>query len=161
MNQKTLYKQSPEIFQVQKNTRRMYDSYLRYESYLSYESSRIIFLTEKSQIEVEASFSDKFDKIDRNSRVEEGFADEESGYHRDILNSGWIQIGLGSSNNTAADLKSCQNSSYKRCIGVLRKSYPNILQGDAPQEVTVSVTGEGTERKTYNLTFDLDLELCI
>ena len=96
---------------------------------------------------MEASFSDKLGPLGRHSRLEEGFADEESGFHKDILNSGWIQIGLGSSNNTAADLKSCQNSSYKRCIGVLRKSFPNILQGDAPQEVTVSVTGEGTNSK--------------
>ena len=46
------------------------------------------------------------DKIAR--RVEEGFADEELGFHDDVLTSGWIQIGIGSSNNTSADLKSCQ-----------------------------------------------------
>merc|ERR1712130_1020237 len=61
------------------------------------------------------------------SKVEEGFADEERGIHDSILQGGWIQIGLGSSNNTACDLKSCQTSSYKRCIGVLGKKFPNLL----------------------------------
>jgi len=97
---------------------------------------------------VETSFLEKLDGekgFDR--RVEEGFADEELGFHDDVLTSGWIQIGIGSSNNTSADLKSCQNSSYKRCIGVLRKNFPDILHGEnKPQEVTVSVNGIGTER---------------
>ena len=82
-------------------------------------------------------------------RIEEGFTDEESGMHDDILNGGWIQIGLGSSNNTACDLKACQSSSFKRCIGVLRKRFPNILSPTIPQEITVSVTGTGTDRKLY------------
>ena len=91
---------------------------------------------------------EELDGIPSARRVEEGFADEDLGYHNDVLTSGWIQIGIGSSNNTSADLKSCQNSSYKRCIGVLRKDFPNLLAGEAqPQEVTVSVTGSGTERK--------------
>ena len=94
---------------------------------------------------MEATFSERLGENFRS--LEEGFADEESGFHDDILESGWIQIGIGSSNNTAADLKSCQNSSYKRCIGVLRKNFPNLLQGDKPQEVTVSVQGSGTESK--------------
>ena len=81
------------------------------------------------------------------AKVEEGFADEERGIHDSILQGGWIQIGLGSSNNTACDLKSCQTSSYKRCIGVLRKKFPNLLSSNKPQEVTVSVTGRATERK--------------
>ena len=97
---------------------------------------------------MEATFSERLGQNFRS--LEEGFADEESGFHDDILESGWIQIGIGSSNNTAADLKSCQNSSYKRCIGVLRKNFPNLLQGDKPQEVTVSVQGSGTESKFSN-----------
>ena len=96
---------------------------------------------------MEATFSERLGENFRS--LEEGFADEESGFHDDILESGWIQIGIGSSNNTAADLKSCQNSSYKRCIGVLRKNFPNLLQGDKPQEVTVSVQGSGTESKLW------------
>ena len=94
---------------------------------------------------MEATFSERLGENLQSRFLEEGFADEESGFHNDILESGWIQIGIGSSNNTAADLKSCQNSSYKRCIGVLRKNFPNLLQGDKPQEVTVSVQGSGTE----------------
>ena len=96
---------------------------------------------------MEATFSERLGQNFRS--LEQGFADEEAGYHDDILESGWIQIGIGSSNNTAADLKSCQNSSYKRCIGVLRKNFPNLLQGDKPQEVTVSVQGSGTESKFW------------
>ena len=40
----------------------------------------------------------------------QGLADEE-GIDENLLTSGWIQIGLGSANNTACDLKSCQASS--------------------------------------------------
>ena len=106
------------------------------------------YTTDNSQ--VETSFMEELDSDQIARRVEEGFADEELGFHDDVLTSGWIQIGIGSSNNTSADLKSCQNSSYKRCIGVLRKNFPNILAGEAkPQEVTVSVTGVGTERKFF------------
>lgn len=86
------------------------------------------------------------DPDDDAAGIEEGFTDEESGMHDDMLNGGWIQIGLGSSNNTACDLKSCQSSSLKRCIGVLRKRLPNILSSNSPQEITVSVTGQSTER---------------
>ena len=105
---------------------------------------------------MEATFSERLG--DNFRSLEEGFADEESGFHNDILESGWIQIGIGSSNNTAADLKSCQNSSYKRCIGVLRKNFPNLLQGDKPQEVTVSVQGSGTESE---FNFFLAKKMCV
>ena len=101
---------------------------------------------------MEATFSERLGENLQSRFLEEGFADEESGFHNDILESGWIQIGIGSSNNTAADLKSCQNSSYKRCIGVLRKNFPNLLQGDKPQEVTVSVQGSGTESKFQKIS---------
>lgn len=117
---------------------------LRKASKSTYEFGRSIKFEDSSVEDVEATFSERLGENFRS--LEEGFADEESGFHGDILESGWIQIGIGSSNNTAADLKSCQNSSYKRCIGVLRKNFPNLLQGDKPQEVTVSVQGSGTER---------------
>jgi len=118
---------------------------LRKASKSTYEMGRSIKFEDTSIEDVEATFSERLGQ-NLGRSLEEGFADEESGFHDDILESGWIQIGIGSSNNTAADLKSCQNSSYKRCIGVLRKNFPNLLQGDKPQEVTVSVQGSGTER---------------
>jgi len=92
------------------------------------------------------SFLGAFQDQEESSRLEEGFTDEESGLHQSMLKGGWIQIGLGSSNNTACDLKSCQSSSYKRCIGVLRKRFESILSSNSPQEVTVTVTGQATER---------------
>lgn len=75
----------------------------------------------------------------------QGLADEE-GIDENLLTSGWIQIGLGSANNTACDLKSCQASSYKRCIGVLRKRFSAVLSPEIPQEVNVAISGEGLER---------------
>ena len=51
----------------------------------------------------------------------QGLADEE-GIDENLLTSGWIQIGLGSANNTACDLKSCQASSQWLKIPFFREN---------------------------------------
>ena len=42
-------------------------------------------------------------------------------------------------------LQSCTASSYKRCIGVLRKKMENVLDPVKPTEITVTVTGRSTD----------------
>lgn len=148
-----------------KSSQRDVANWHRAQSYRKMNPKKVAELAVKQQLEAMRSRSSENqsaksvnfiqsmnDELEQNKhKVEEGFADEDSGIDMD---GGWIQIGIGSANNTACDLKSCQSTNSKRCIGVLRKRFDNdLLTPDIPQIVSVTVSGAGIDRI---LTVDIE-----